>query len=102
LRLPLVVRYREAGDRFWPLGLAGEKKVGKFLTAAKVPQQIRKKVLVVSDNEKIIWLWPIRISEQAKIAGETKKAIQLQITEYPAQGAGNGYLTRNCKKTLAK
>jgi len=36
LKLPLFVRFREAGDKFWPLGLPAEKKVGKFLTTAKV------------------------------------------------------------------
>jgi len=81
VKLPLVVRYRRAGDRFWPLGLSGEKKVGKFLTAEKVPQQIRKKVLIVADSEKIIWVWPTRISEQVKITGETRKIIQLKITK---------------------
>ncbi len=81
LKLPLVVRFRKAGDRFWPLGLASDKKVGKFLTAAKVPQQLRRKMLVVADSEKIIWLWPIRMSEQAKITGGTQKILQLQITD---------------------
>lgn len=78
---PLVVRLREDGDRFWPLGLEGEKKVGKFLTAAKVPQELRKKLLIVADSEKIIWLWPIRMSEQVKIISETQKILQLQITD---------------------
>jgi len=81
MQLPLAARFREVGDRFWPLGLAGEKKVGKFLTAAKVPQQIRKKLLIVADSEKIIWVWPIRISEQAKITAKTGKILQLQITD---------------------
>jgi len=78
---PLVVRFRRAGDRFWPLGLAGEKRIGKFLTAAKVPQQKRKKVLIVADAEEIIWLWPIRISEKTKINSRTRNILQLQITE---------------------
>jgi tRNA(Ile)-lysidine synthase len=92
VKLPLVVRSREQGDRFVPLGLREEKKVGKFLTAAKVPQQIRKKVFIVADAEKIIWLWPIRISGQAKVtlvspkgravAGSgTRKILQLQVAD---------------------
>jgi len=81
LRMPLMVRCRRAGDRFLPLGFREQKKVGKFLTAAKVPQQIRKRVLIVADSEKIIWLWPIRMSEQAKITNKTRKILQLQITE---------------------
>ena len=92
VKLPLVVRSREDGDRFVPLGLREEKKVGKFLTAAKVPQQIRKKVFIVADAEKIIWVWPIRIGEQAKVAlvsakhravagSGTRKILQLRITD---------------------
>jgi len=81
VKLPLVVRSREDGDRFVPLGLREEKKVGKFLTAAKVPQQIRKKIFIVADAEKIIWVWPIRIGEQAKVTSGTRKILQLRITD---------------------
>ena len=81
VKLPLVVRFRRAGDRFWPLGLAGEKRAGKVLTAAKIPRQIREKILIVADSEKIIWVCPIRISELAKIAGGTRNVLQLQITD---------------------
>ena len=81
IKLPSVVRFRQAGDRFVPLGLGQEKKVGKFLTAAQVLQEVRQKILIIADEEKIIWVWPIRISEQAKVTGETRKILQLQITE---------------------
>ena len=81
VKLPIVVRFRRDGDSFWPLGLTGEKRIGKFLTAAKVPQEIRKKVFSVADAEKIIWVWPIRISEQAKGTGETRKILQLQMAD---------------------
>jgi tRNA(Ile)-lysidine synthase len=79
LKLPLAIRSRKVGDRFWPLGLAGEKKLGKFVTAAKIPQHLRRKMLVIADSEKIIWLWPVRISEKTKITRETHKILQLQI-----------------------
>jgi len=81
VKQPLQVRSRRAGDRFVPLGLAREKKLGKFLTAQHVPPDVRGKVLVVSDSEKIIWVWPIRISEQAKISTGTRRILQLQITD---------------------
>ena len=79
LKLPLVVRLRQDGDKFWPLGLSAEKKVGKFLTDAKVSQEIRRKVLIVADREKIIWVCPIRISESAKVTNKAGKILQLQI-----------------------
>lgn len=81
LQPPIRIRRRAEGDRFQPLGMSSEKKVGKFLTCAKVPQDIRKKMLVVADREKIIWLWPIRISEQTRITDSTKKILQVKITD---------------------
>jgi len=83
IKPPLLIRLRKAGDRFVPLGLDREKKVGKFLTAARVPQHLRKKLLIVADSEKIIWLWPIRTSRQAKVTGATRKILQLRITDMP-------------------
>jgi tRNA(Ile)-lysidine synthase len=77
---PLTARFRRLGDKFWPLGAACEKKVGKFLTSAKVPQKVRKKVLIITDRREIIWLWPVRISEHAKVTAETRKILQVQIT----------------------
>ncbi len=81
IKLPLVVRSRKAGDRFWPLGLGAEKKIGKFLTAAKVPHHLRRKLLVIEDSERIIWLCPVRIGESAKVTDETRKVLQLEIIE---------------------
>jgi len=78
---PVTVRFRKRGDRFRPLGMKAEKKVGKFLTDEKVPQQSRQKLLVIEDTEKIIWLCPVRISEQTKVTGRTKKILQLRITD---------------------
>jgi DNA/RNA-binding domain of Phe-tRNA-synthetase-like protein len=42
---------------------------------------VRRKILVVADSEKVIWVWPIRMSEQAKVTGRTQKVLQLQIAD---------------------
>jgi tRNA(Ile)-lysidine synthase len=88
IKLPLIVRHRQAGDKFIPLGMGGEKKVGKFLTAARPPQEVRANVLIVADAEKIIWVWPVRISEEAKITDTTQQILQLQIKNRHYKGAG--------------
>jgi tRNA(Ile)-lysidine synthase len=80
IKPPLIIRYRCPGDRFVPLGQSQDKKIGKFLTAQRVPHRIRRDVLVIADSEKIIWVWPVRISEQSKINGQTQKILQLHIT----------------------
>ena len=85
IKHPLFARFRKPGNRFVPLGLGEEKKVGKFLTAARVPQEVRQKLLIVADSKKIIWVWPIRICEQAKVTDGSRKILQMQITDMPMQ-----------------
>ncbi|MEJ2702278.1 MAG: tRNA lysidine(34) synthetase TilS [Sedimentisphaerales bacterium] len=80
VKLPLTVRSRQPGDKFVTLGLTGEKKIGKFLTAQRVPHDVREKVLFVEDRGKIIWVWPVRVSEQAKVTPDTRQILKLQIT----------------------
>ena len=63
------------------MGLGAQKKVGKFLSDARVSQDVRRKVLVVADSEKVIWVWPVRMSEQAKVTERTQKVLQLQIAD---------------------
>ncbi len=79
LKLPVVARSRKAGDKFHPIGGRGEKKIGKFLTAAKVPGVLRKEVVVFADTEKIIWLAPFRASEITKVTFSTRKILQLNL-----------------------
>ena len=78
LQMPLMVRARLPGDKFVPLGLAAEKKVGKFLTLAKIPSKTRRELLIIADRQKIIWLCPIRICEPAKVTNQTSSILQLQ------------------------
>ena len=80
VELPVVVRTRRDGDRFVPLGLKAEKKVGKFLSDARVPSGVRRKILVVADSEKVIWVWPIRMSDQAKVTNYTGEVLQIRIS----------------------
>jgi len=80
IRQPVVVRFRCAADRFWPLGLAGEKKLGKFLTAAKVPRDARADILVFADRERIVWVCPVRIAETAKVTEQTQRVLMLKVT----------------------
>jgi len=81
LTLPLEVRFHRAGERFVPLGSTREKKLGKFLTAQRVSRKLRQELLIVADSEKIIWVCPVRMSEQAKITDQTRNILRLRITD---------------------
>jgi tRNA(Ile)-lysidine synthase len=79
IRPPVVVRPRQRGDRFRPLGLDAEKKVGKFLTTAKVPREMRERAIVFADREKILWVCPVRIAESVKITDGTQSILELTV-----------------------
>ncbi len=76
---PIIVRQREASDRFWPLGMVGDKKVGKFLTAAGLDRQRRAEVVVVHDSEKIIWVAPVRAGHGSRVVPATGRILQVQL-----------------------
>ena len=79
LKLPLTIGPRQTGDRFTPIGQKNEKKVGKFLTDAKVPPSQRPKILIIKDTDRIIWICPIRTCQQTIVTKETKRILQINI-----------------------
>jgi tRNA(Ile)-lysidine synthase len=81
IRPPVVVRTRRNGDRFVPLGQQRQKKLGKFLTTAKVPTDLRSTALIIEDAERILWVCPVRISERAKVTDQTPIILELRISE---------------------
>ena len=80
LNLPLIARTRKPGDKFHPLGMQTDKKIGKYITAARITPQSRNKLFVIEDTEKIIWLAPQRPSQLTGIDSQTKKILQITVT----------------------
>jgi tRNA(Ile)-lysidine synthase len=78
VHLPLVVRARRPGDRFWPLGATGSKKVSDFLSDAKVAPGARDQVAVLCDQLGPIWLIGHRIDERVKVTPRTKRVLRVQ------------------------
>ncbi len=78
VRLPLVVRPRRSGERFFPLGAPGSKKLSDFLTDAKVEPLARQQVAVLCDHLGPIWIIGHRIDERVKITTLTRRVLHLQ------------------------
>ncbi|MGQ9779762.1 MAG: tRNA lysidine(34) synthetase TilS [Bacillota bacterium] len=75
---PLWVRSRRPGDRFYPLGLGGSKKVKEFLIEAKVAREEREAVPVVVDGlNRIVWLAGLRPDERFRIRDDTQRVLHL-------------------------
>lgn len=74
-------RTRQPGDKFMPLGMSGHKKIKDFFIDEKIPFTERERIMLVCDDEKIIWVENIRISEQCKITEETKNVMIMSFQE---------------------
>jgi len=80
IKLPLIVRYRQQGDKFKPFGQNRLKKVGKFLTSEKIDSEQRNKTFIISDSDSIIWVAPIRRSNKAIIDSNTPQILKITIS----------------------
>ena len=75
----LVVRSRQRGDRFQPLGMSQPKKLGEFMIDAKIPQAWRQRIPIVCSPEHILWVVGWRIDDRVKVTQNTKRILRLEF-----------------------
>ena len=74
---PLVVRLKKVGDRFWPLGGPGSKKLSDFFSERKIDAADRERIAVVCDQLGPIWVMGMRIDERVKLRRHTARVLQM-------------------------
>lgn len=80
LIFPLVVRTRQAGDVFVPLGMKTHKKLSNFLVDEKVPLPEKDKIpLILNGNGDIIWVGGMRQDNRYKVSATTKKVVIFEL-----------------------
>lgn len=76
---PLKVRGWRGGDRFIPLGMKKIKKLQDFFVDSKVPRRARKRVPIVEDFHKIVWVAGLRMDQRVRIDGDTKRVLEIEL-----------------------
>lgn len=75
----LHVRPRADGERFRPLGMAGNSaKVQDVMVNRKIPAPLRPLWPIVANDEHLVWLVGHHIDERVRITAETRHIIQLR------------------------
>ena len=80
LSFPLLARPFRPGDRFWPLGGPGRKKVGDFFTDRKVPLEERQRVPVLVDSLGIVALPGLRPDQRCAVGPQTRRILVVTLT----------------------
>ncbi|MFZ5825908.1 MAG: tRNA lysidine(34) synthetase TilS [Bacillota bacterium] len=80
---PLAIRFRRPGDRLWPTGMEGSKKLQDILVDAKVPRSMRTRLPLLVAGDEVICLIGIRLDRRF-LAGPTARCvIRLRILQKP-------------------
>jgi tRNA(Ile)-lysidine synthase len=81
LIFPLVIRFRQDGDRFMPLGMKQFKKLSDFLIGNKIPLPQKEKIpLLINGNGEIIWVAGLRQDNRYKVNATTKKVAIFELS----------------------
>lgn len=82
LIFPLIIRFKQNGDKFMPLGMHHYKKLSDFLIDNKVPLPEKEKIpLLVNGNGEIIWVAGLRQDNRYKVTGTTKKVAIFELSK---------------------
>jgi tRNA(Ile)-lysidine synthase len=80
LELPLIVRSREEGERWQPLGMGGHhQSFQDFFITQKVPEHLRALWPLVCSGSEVAWVVGMRPSEKFKVTKRTKRILRLGV-----------------------
>ncbi len=82
IELPISIRMRREGDRFWPLGSKGIKKLKDFFIDNKVPRMKRDSIPIIIMNGQPLWVVGYRIDDRVKISKETRTLLIMKVERY--------------------
>jgi len=76
---PLIIRTIKPGDRIKPLGMKGTKKIKTYFIDEKIPMSKRKMIPLLLDQDSVLWIAGMRMSERVKITKKTIKILRVEI-----------------------
>lgn len=77
IRWPLTLRKWREGDYFYPFGMDGKKKVGKFFKDEKFSLADKADAWLLCSGDDIVWIVGHRMDDRFKITNTTKKRLQI-------------------------
>lgn len=78
IRNGFMVRSRQPGDRFMPMGMQNFKKLKDFFIDEKVAKYDRDLIPIFDDGEKIFWICGHRIDERVRYTEATSRYLMIE------------------------
>jgi tRNA(Ile)-lysidine synthase len=91
IQAPLLVRTRQPGDRFYPLGLATHSlKLADFMINVKLPQRARAGWPLVISGDMIAWVPGLRMAHPFRVTPQTRRQVHLLLERPDSAAARDG------------
>jgi tRNA(Ile)-lysidine synthase len=72
-----IVRMWKSGDKFFPIGMQGSKKISDYLNDIKINSFEKKEQFVLENRNRIVWVIGKRLDDRFKVTPNTKKVLKL-------------------------
>ncbi|MGB3607670.1 MAG: tRNA lysidine(34) synthetase TilS [Psychroserpens sp.] len=79
LKFPLKFRPWQKGDAFYPLGMAGKKKLSKYFKDEKLSLVDKEQAYVLVSEENIIWVVGMRADDRFKVTPKTTDILRIAL-----------------------
>lgn len=79
LKYPLILRKREKGDYFYPLGMKGKKKLSKYFKDEKFDNFSKENQWLLCSGNKVVWVVGKRADDRFKITELTKNIVKISL-----------------------
>jgi len=76
---PLAIRLRQPGDRIWPVGMEGSKKLQDILVDAKVPRAERDRLPLLVAGDAVLWVPGVRRDRRYRPDAGTRTVLRVVL-----------------------
>jgi len=100
VKLPLEIRHFRPGDRFWPRGGPGPRKLQDFLVDRKIPRWLRPHLPLVAADEGIVWVAGLEVAEPRRAGADTRRLIKITVTPTQPHARRVWEVLQACRRRL--
>lgn len=77
-KINFTLRHRKNGDKIFPLGAKGSQKLKKYLNEKKIPQHEKDKLVLLCNNNNVLWVAGIGLSDELKVINRATHVLTLK------------------------
>jgi tRNA(Ile)-lysidine synthase len=98
---PLEARYFREGDRFWPRGAPGTRKLQDFLVDRKIPRWLRPHLPLVVAAGGVVWVAGLEVAESARVTPDTKNLLEITVSPRDASSRRLWEVLQACRRRVS-